>query len=53
MKTSTFNTIVIILAFVVGWVIFEFTLPTFIKEGDFIKVDTRTGTYVERVVTKK
>jgi elongation factor P len=28
-------------------------VPTFIKEGDFIKVDTRTGSYVERVVTKK
>jgi biopolymer transport protein ExbB len=33
MKTSTFNTIVFVLAFVVGWVIFEFFLPTFIKEG--------------------
>jgi elongation factor P len=28
-------------------------VPTFIKEGDIIKVDTRTGNYVERVVTKK
>ena len=28
-------------------------VPTFIKEGDVIKVDIRTGTYVERVVTKK
>ncbi len=27
--------------------------PTFIKEGDTIKVDTRTGTYVERVSTAK
>jgi elongation factor P len=26
--------------------------PTFIKVGDTIKVDTRTGTYVERVNTK-
>jgi len=33
MKTSTFNTIVIVLAFVVGWVIFEYTLPKFIQEG--------------------
>jgi biopolymer transport protein ExbB len=33
MKTSTFNAIVIVLAFIVGWVIFEFTLPTFIKDG--------------------
>lgn len=28
-------------------------VPAFIKEGDVIKVDTRTGTYVERVSTKK
>lgn len=27
--------------------------PTFIKEGDTIKVDTRTGSYVERVSTTK
>lgn len=27
----------------------EFTVPGFIKEGNFIKVDTRTGEYVERV----
>ena len=33
MKTSTFNAIVIVLAFIVGWVIFEFFLPSFIKEG--------------------
>lgn len=32
---------------------YQIDVPTFIKEGDFIKVDTRTGTYVERVVTKK
>jgi elongation factor P len=31
----------------------EIDVPVFIKEGDIIKVDTRTGTYVERVVTKK
>ncbi len=28
-------------------------VPSFIKEGDIIKVDTRTGTYVERVTGKK
>jgi elongation factor P len=28
-------------------------VPSFIKEGDIIKVDTRTGTYVERVSAKK
>lgn len=28
-------------------------VPVFIKEGDTIKVDTRTGSYVERVVVKK
>ena len=28
-------------------------VPPFIKEGDIIKVDTRTGAYVERVSTKK
>jgi biopolymer transport protein ExbB len=33
MKTSTFNTIVIILAFVVGWVIFEYMLPKVITDG--------------------
>lgn len=27
-------------------------VPTFVKEGDIIKVDTRTGTYVERVTRK-
>jgi elongation factor P len=31
----------------------QLDVPIFIKEGDNIKVDTRTGTYVERVVTKK
>jgi len=33
MKTSTFNGIVIVLSFVFGWVIFEFFLPQFIKDG--------------------
>ncbi len=28
-------------------------VPAFIKEGDIIKIDTRTGRYVERVSTKK
>jgi elongation factor P len=28
-------------------------VPPFVKEGDVIKVDTRTGTYVERITTKK
>jgi elongation factor P len=28
-------------------------VPTFIKEGDLLKIDTRTGTYVERITTKK
>ncbi|MBM4443761.1 MAG: elongation factor P [Chloroflexi bacterium] len=28
-------------------------VPAFVKEGDIIKVDTRTGTYVERTGTKK
>jgi elongation factor P len=27
--------------------------PTFIKEGDIIRVDTRTGAYVERVNAPK
>jgi elongation factor P len=27
-------------------------VPTFVKEGDIIKVDTRTGRYVERVTKK-
>jgi biopolymer transport protein ExbB len=38
MKTSTFNTIVIIFAFVVGWVIFEYTLPKFIQEGGYLVI---------------
>lgn len=28
-------------------------VPIFIQEGDLIKVDTRTGTYVERISSKK
>ncbi|MBI2836165.1 MAG: elongation factor P [Chloroflexi bacterium] len=32
---------------------FTIGVPTFVKEGDVIKVDTRTGTYVERVTGKK
>jgi elongation factor P len=31
---------------------FNMGVPTFIKEGDVIKVDTRTGAYVERVTKK-
>ena len=31
---------------------FDMGVPTFIKEGDVIKVDTRTGAYVERVTKK-
>lgn len=33
MKTSVFNTIVLITAFVVGYLIYEFMLPKFIKDG--------------------
>ena len=32
---------------------YDIEVPPFVKEGDIIKVDTRTGTYVERVGTKK
>lgn len=28
-------------------------VPTFVQEGDMIKVDTRTGSYVERLTAKK
>jgi len=28
-------------------------VPAFIKDGDVIKIDTRTGAYVERITTKK
>jgi elongation factor P len=27
-------------------------VPTFVKEGDIIRVDTRNGTYMERVTKK-
>ena len=33
MKTSVFNTIVFIIAFIVGYLIFEFALPKYIKDG--------------------
>ncbi len=32
---------------------YSIEVPAFVKEGDLIKVDTRTGNYSERVVTKK
>ena len=32
---------------------YNIEVPAFVKEGAIIKVDTRTGTYVERVSTKK
>jgi elongation factor P len=32
---------------------YDIGVPAFIKEGDIIKVDTRTSSYVERVTTKK
>jgi elongation factor P len=32
---------------------YSIAVPAFVKEGDILKVDTRTGTYVERVGTKK
>jgi elongation factor P len=32
---------------------YTISVPAFIKEGDILKIDTRTGTYVERVGTKK
>ncbi len=31
----------------------EVDVPSFVKEGDSVKVDTRTGAYVERVTAKK
>jgi elongation factor P len=31
---------------------YSMDVPPFVKEGDIIKVDTRTGTYVERVTKK-
>ena len=32
---------------------FSIGVPTFIKEGDVIKIDTRSGIYVERITVKK
>jgi elongation factor P len=32
---------------------YTIAVPAFVKEGDIIKIDTRTGVYVERVDTKK
>ncbi len=32
---------------------YAISVPAFIKEGDVLKVDTRTGAYVERVVARK
>ncbi len=59
MKTSTFNTIVFILAFIVGWVIFQFFLPTFIKEGGYLVIALIAlvimllSVTVERILTLK
>ena len=38
MKTSTFNTIVFVAAFAVGYVVFEYTLPQFIKDGGYLVI---------------
>jgi len=32
---------------------YTIAVPSFVKSGDTIKIDTRSGTYVERVSTKK
>jgi elongation factor P len=32
---------------------FTMGVPAFVKEGDIVKIDTRTGVYVERVTAKK
>jgi elongation factor P len=32
---------------------YSIDVPSFIKEGDILKIDTRTGAYVERITTKK
>lgn len=32
---------------------YDIDVPTFVKEGDVLKIDTRTGRYVERVSTQK
>ena len=59
MKTSTFNAIVIVLAFVFGWVIFEFFLPSFIKEGGYLVISLIAlvimliAVIVERMLTLK
>ena len=33
MKTSVFNTIVLVISFVLGYAIYEYMLPKFIKDG--------------------
>jgi biopolymer transport protein ExbB len=38
MKSSFFNSLVFIGSMVVGWVIFEFTLPKFIKDGGYLVI---------------
>ncbi len=59
MKTSTFNAIVIVLAFVFGWVIFEYTLPKVITDGGplvialIALVIMLIATIVERLLTLK
>jgi biopolymer transport protein ExbB len=59
MKTSTFNAIVIVLAFVFGWVIFQFFLPSVIKDGGplvialIALVIMLIATIVERMLTLK
>ncbi len=32
---------------------YSIDVPSFIREGDVLKIDTRTGAYVERISTKK
>jgi biopolymer transport protein ExbB len=38
MKTSVFNTIVLVVSFAIGFVIFEFMLPKFIKDGGYLVI---------------
>ncbi len=38
MKSSTFNMIVLVAAFAIGFVIYEFTLPQFIKDGGYLVI---------------
>ncbi len=38
MKSSTFFTVVLVAAFAAAWVIFEFFLPPFVKEGGYLVV---------------